>query len=165
MRKPCSTGTEADLDDTLMRTCIVFICLLASFPASQVMASQICATTLSELRTVLGEPGASMQWEETSMDDGKPLRVSVFERKGTLVLEFIKTGEGLWVEGSGAVCKTASDLEIRFDREQIRFGPATGWVLRSLMGNGGKFTLTMLGAEQLRIATTGWSGTFSARPR
>jgi hypothetical protein len=94
------------------------------------------------------------------MDDGKPLLVSLVERRGALILEFIKTGEGLWAEGTGAVCRTGTDFEISFEKNQLRMGPASGWLLRSLLGQGGKFTLTRLGADQLRIATSGWSGTF-----
>jgi hypothetical protein len=44
-------------------------------------------------------------------------------------------------------------------------GPASGWLLRSLLGQGGKFTLTRLSADQLRIATSGWSGTFVPKPK
>lgn len=96
------------------------------------------------------------------MDDGKPLRVSILERNGSLLLEFIKSKEGLWAESGGLICRAGPDLEIRFTAEQIRLGPAANWVLRSLLGNGGTFTLTQLGSEQLRIAASGWSGTFSA---
>ena len=94
------------------------------------------------------------------MNDGKPLVVSIVQGNGALVLEFVKTTEGLWAEGKGAVCSNGPDLEIRFERDQLRMGPASGWLLRSLLGQGGKFTLTRMGADQLRIATTGWSGIF-----
>ena len=98
------------------------------------------------------------------MDDGKPLLVSIVERHGALALEFVKTGEGLWAEGSGAVCSVGANFEINFGKDQLRMGPASGWLLRSLLGQGGKFTMTRLGADQLRIATSGWSGTFVPKP-
>jgi hypothetical protein len=122
---------------------------------------QPCATTISELKALLGEQGFPLKWEETTMDDGKPLVVSIGENNGTLSLEFIKTAEGLWLEGPGVVCKTGDDLEARFSGQQIRLGPAANWVLRYALRNGGKFTLTKLGPDQLRIATSGWSGVFS----
>ena len=142
----------------------LFLCLLA-LAGADALAAPACVTSINELRNVLGDQRASLQWEETSMNDGKPLVVSIFESQGALVLEFIKTKEGLWAEGTGAVCGSGANLEISFDKNQLRMGPASGWLLRSLLGQGGKFTLTRLGADQLRIATSGWSGTFVPKPK
>jgi len=144
---------------------IMFVLWLLALGGADAMAAPSCVTSINELRNVLGDQRASLQWEETSMDDGKPLVVSIFESKGALVLEFVKTQEGLWAEGTGAVCSSGADLEISFDKNQLRMGPASGWLLRSLLGQGGKFTLTRLGADQLRIATSGWSGTFVPKPK
>ncbi len=144
---------------------IMFVLWLLALGGADAMAAPSCVTSINELRNVLGDQRASLQWEETSMNDGKPLVVSIFESKGALVLEFVKTKEGLWAEGTGAVCGSGADLEISFDKNQLRMGPASGWLLRSLLGQGGKFTLTRLGADQLRIATSGWSGTFVPIPK
>jgi hypothetical protein len=95
------------------------------------------------------------------MDDGKPLVMSILERNGSLFLEFTKTGEGLWAASSGVICKTGTDFEARFSGKQIRLGPAANLILRLALRNGGTFTLTKLGPDQLRIATSSWSGTFS----
>jgi hypothetical protein len=134
--------------------------LLLSALSGDALAAPPCVTTINQLRILLADPRESLQWVETTMDDGKPLLVSIVERHGALALEFIKTGEGLWAEGTGAVCSTGADFEISFDKNQLRMGPASGWLLRRLLGQGGKFTLTRLGADQLRIATSGWRGTF-----
>jgi hypothetical protein len=139
---------------------ILSLLWLLALGGADAMAAPACVTSVQELRNVLGDQRSSLQWEETSMNDGKPLVVSIFESKGGLVLEFVKTKEGLWAEGTGAVCGSGATLEISFDKDQLRMGPASGWLLRSLLGQGGKFTLTRLGAEQLRIATSSWSGTF-----
>lgn len=128
---------------------------------SQAQESQACAATISEIKNLLDDQTFPLKWEETSMDDGKPLLVSIFEKNGALSVEFIKTRQGLWAQSFGVVCKTDVALEIRFSGEQIHFGPAAGWLLRSALGNGGKFTLTRLGPKTLRIATTGWSGVFN----
>lgn len=125
--------------------------------------SQTCAATIGELRGMLGDQTFPLKWEETTMDDGKPLVVSILEKDGSLFLEFIKTSEGLWAESTGVICKTGTRLETRFSGEQIRLGLAAGWILRYALKNGGKFTLTKLGPERLHIATSGWSGTFSPR--
>ncbi|MDR3368369.1 MAG: hypothetical protein P4L88_04350 [Rhodoferax sp.] len=94
------------------------------------------------------------------MDDGKPLMVSISEKNGALSVAFVKRTKGLWADISGEICQADKDMEIRFTAEQIHFGPAASWVLRYVLGNGGKFTLTRIGAKQLRVATTGWSGIF-----
>ena len=126
---------------------------------------QICAATISELRVMLGEQKFPLKWEETTMDDGKPLVVSIVENNGSLFLEFIKTSEGLWAQSPGVICKAGADLEAQFTGEQIRLGPAATWVLRLALRNGGKFTLSKFGSDQLRIATSGWKGTFSPSTR
>ncbi len=95
------------------------------------------------------------------MNDGKPLVMSIVESDGSLLLGFTKTGEGLWAESFGVICKSGSDFEARFSGKQIRVGPAAGWILRSSLRKGGRFTLTKLASDQLRIATRGWSGDFS----
>jgi hypothetical protein len=128
---------------------------------SHAQETQTCAATISELKELLGDPTFPLKWEETTMDDGKPLIVSILEINGSLFVEFIKTRQGLWAKSFGVICKTDTDLEIRFTREQIHFGPAASWILRYALRNGGKFALTRLGPDRLRIATTGWSGTFN----
>lgn len=139
---------------------LLFLPLLLSLN-SEARELPTCAATISELRALLGDQTFPLKWEETTMSDGKPLLMSIFEKNGSLFLEFIKTREGLWAESTGAICKTGAGLEIRFTEEQIRVGPAANWVLRSLLGRGGKFSLTKSGSEQLQIATSGWNGIFS----
>lgn len=129
--------------------------------SSHARDSQRCAATITELKTLLGDQTFPLKWEETTMDDGKPLMLSILDKNGALSVEFIKTRHGLWAQSAGVVCKTDVELEIRFTSEQIQFGPAAGWLLRSALGNGGKFTLTQLGPKKLRVATTGWSGIFN----
>ena len=94
------------------------------------------------------------------MNDGKPLVVSIIERNGSLLLEFMKTGEGLWAEISGALCKTGTDLEARMSKEQVYFGPAANWIFRLAVANGGMFTLRRRVSSQLQIEANGWSGRF-----
>ena len=143
-----------------------FLLLLLMLPfKSEAQESQTCAATISELRVMLGDEAFPLKWEETTMDDGKPLVVSILEDNGHLFLEFIKTREGLWAESAGAICKTGTDIQTQFSGEQIRLGPAANWFLRYWLRNGGKFILTRIGAGQLRIATSGWSGTFSPRTK
>lgn len=121
-----------------------------------------CAATLGELDALAGDAPFALAWDETTMADGKPLRVAISERHGALYLQFVKAGEGLWAESTGRICKAGAGLEARFGAHQIKLGPAAHWALRMALGQGGKFTLTRLGADRLSIATTGWSGNFAA---
>jgi hypothetical protein len=141
--------------------CFLFLLPLLLSATGAAHASQTCAATLSELGSMLGERAFPLKWEETTMDDGKPLVMSIVENNGSLLLEFTKTGEGLWAESPGVICKTGADFEARFSGKQIRLGPAANWVLRYALRSGGKFILTKLGPDRLRIATSSWSGIFS----
>ena len=135
-----------------------FLAFLLTSPCD---AAPACAATVSELGSLMGEPSLPQEWQETTMDDGKPLVMSIVESDGSILLGFTKTGEGLWAESFGVICKSGSAFEARFSANQIRLGPAAGWMLRQLLKKGGKFTLTKLASNQLRIATRGWSGEFS----
>ena len=139
------------------------LCLLPLFLPldSEAQAAQTCAATVSELGVMFGNQTFPLKWEETTMDDGKPLVMSIVENNGSLLLEFTKTGEGLWAESLGVICKTGTDFEARFSAKQIRMGPAANWILRTALRNGGRFTLTKLGSDRLRVATSSWRGTFS----
>ncbi len=127
--------------------------------------SRNCATTIGGLRALLADASFPLDWQETTMDDGKPMMVAIREANDVLVLEFVKTNEGLWAASPGEICRNGVDLETRLIGDGIRLGPAAGWLFRSALAGGGKFTLTPLGARRLRIATSGWSGTFSPRTK
>ena len=129
--------------------------------SSHALAPQKCVSTLTDLKQWLTAPDFSLHWEETTMDDGKPLMVTISENSGALSVAFVKQTQGLWANISGEICQNDKDLEIRFTGQQIHFGPAASWVLRYVLGGGGKFTLTRLDAKTMRVATTGWSGIFA----
>ena len=119
-----------------------------------------CAASLADLGRLLGNTPPTRHWAEVSMDDGRPLLITLGESGGTLHLEFVKSGAGLWAEISGVICPTGKDLELRVGPEQIRFGPASHWSVRIMLANGGIFVLRPGGANQLLIETQGWSGRF-----
>ena len=143
----------------LKYTILIFLMLISHNGIAQ--EQDICATTIGELRVMLSDQTFPLIWEETSMNDDKPLMVSILEINGNLALEFNKTREGLWAKSTAIICKAGSNLEAHFTKEQMHTGPAANWVLRYALGRGGKFTLTKFGSEQLRIASNGWSGKFS----
>lgn len=124
-------------------------------------AHAACAATLAQLAELVSDPKFSLKWQESTMSDAQPLVVSVLEKEGALALEFVKTGQGLWAQGSGVICGHESELHIDFAAGQLRMGPAAHWVLRLALANGGKFTLKRRAGGQLHIATSGWSGDFA----
>lgn len=148
------------MNRSFRRICFSFLLALWLPLNSHAQAPEKCVSTMVELKELLEDQAFSMKWEETTMDDAKPLLVSIVERNGALSVAFVKSTKGLWADISGVICKTDKDLEIRFTAEQIRFGPAASWVLRYALSKGGKFTLTRIDAKQMRVATTGWSGIF-----
>ena len=143
-----------------MRGACIAILLLLLAPNASAQDAPGCASSIRQLGNLVGDPLFAHRWEEVSMDDGKPLVVSLVERNGVLLLEFMKTGEGLWAEISAVLCKTGADLEARMSKEQIRLGPAANWMLRLALANGGVFTLRRRVPDELQIATHGWSGRF-----
>jgi hypothetical protein len=126
----------------------------------EAVESHTCATTTNDLRTMLGDPNFPLKWEETSMSDGKPLRVSILEKDEKLFLTFTKDQEGLWAESTSIICRAGAHLEAKFTSEQIQLGPSANWLLRQALRGGGKFTLTKIVGGKLKIATSGWSGDF-----
>ncbi|MDD2878872.1 MAG: hypothetical protein PHQ58_00410 [Rhodoferax sp.] len=137
-------------------------CLTLFLPfSSHAQGDEKCVSTVTDLKAMLSDQAFPLKWEETTMDDGKPLMVSIAEKNGALSVAFVKSTKGLWADISGVICQTDKDLEIRFTAGQIRFGPAASWVLRYALSDGGKFTLTRIDVKQMRVATTGWSGVFA----
>jgi hypothetical protein len=106
---------------------------------------------------------AAVTKHETTMDDGKPLLLSIRERDGALVLSFVKSREGLWAEGTGAICVKDAQLEVHFAAGKLIVGPAAHWAMRLALAHASSFTLTRVGEARMKIATKGWSGMFSAR--
>src|SRR5712664_4093259 len=78
--------------------------------AGECHASPPCAKTIDDLRALLADQSFPLKWHETTMDDGKPLVLSILERDGALFLEFVKTDEGLWAESAGTLCLNGADL-------------------------------------------------------
>ena len=103
---------------------LIALCALAL--AAPCRADASCAATIAELRGLLGDATLPLEWRETTMDDGKPLTLSILEKEGALFLAFVKTGEGLWIEGASVVCRNCSDLEARFVADRARVGDLRG---------------------------------------
>lgn len=118
-----------------------------------------CARDLSSFRKIMGNESFPLLWRETTADDGKPLIVKISEENGKLFLQFVKTKEGPWAEGTADICKD-KDIVASISKEQIRLGKAAHWVLKMSMKGGAMFTLKMIKDNVLKISTFGWSGEF-----
>jgi hypothetical protein len=117
-----------------------------------------CAASLQGLHRLVGDASFPLRWVETSMNDSKPMVVSILERDGSLFMEFLKTREGLWAEGTAVICIASTGLEARIG--QLRLGPAAPWLLRGPFGHERTFVMSRQGGGVLRIGTPGWTGTF-----
>ena len=139
-----------------------FFAVLILVVSQNALASETlgCASTIRELRNLAGDASFSIRWTEVSMDDGKPLVLSIVERGGALSIEFVKTGEGLWAEAVGSICKTGNEFQARMTKDKIHLGPAASWMLSFALADGGTFTMRRLEANQLQIETQGWTGRF-----
>ncbi|HZZ91207.1 MAG TPA: hypothetical protein VFE23_01525 [Usitatibacter sp.] len=121
-----------------------------------------CAETISALRLLVGDPAFPLRWHETTMEDGKPLELSIGERGRSLFLSIVKKDEGMWVEGSGTICANGEGLQVRFAPGAMSIGPSANWLIRWSFSAGADFTLHRLAGGRMTIGTAGWSGQFAA---
>lgn len=118
-----------------------------------------CALNAHELRALLESP----VWRETTMTDGKPLVLSISEREGRAFIRFVKAGEGLWAEGHAEICAAGDGVQARLREHELVLGRAANWLIRRVLRQGGaRFDLARLPDGRLRVATTGWTGDFTA---
>ncbi len=137
------------------------LALAVACACMQCHGASSCASTIAGLRSLLADESFALEWRETTMDDEKPLVLSVLERDGILFLVFVKTGEGLWAEGAALVCRDGEALEAKLSAQDLKVGPAAGWAVRYAFANGAQFRLTRAAPQRLRIETAGWSGVFA----
>lgn len=124
------------------------------------LSSAACARDVDGLRQLLGDAAFALQWLETGMSDGKPLRLVIAPRDGALHFHFEKSREGLWAEGRGEVCATPGGLAAVFEPGALQPGPAASWLLRRSLPAGGRFELSRPRVGELLVGTLGWRGRF-----
>lgn len=123
-----------------------------------------CASTIEELRSVAGDPAFPLRWVETTMNDGKPLVVSLLEQDGSLFMQFRKTGEGLWAQGAVRICLADRELQARIARSRLQVGAAAHWIFRMSARDGATFRLHRMPSGLLQVSAGAWSGTFAPQP-
>jgi hypothetical protein len=72
---------------------------------SPALEARTCAKNIHEVNQLWGDSVFPLRWRETSMSDGKPLVLSIEEKKGKLHIQFVKEKEGLWAESTGQICQ------------------------------------------------------------
>lgn len=141
-----------------------FLAILATFllvPA-YAGASERCASSIGELRAMLGDQNLPLHWQEFQQENAKPFVVDIQEWNGGLLLAISKPDEGIMVESRGMICRIGSASDNRFVAEQVRPGPAASWFLRQAISPRENFTLTRIGTNQLRIVAGVWGGHFGS---
>ena len=137
------------------------LCLVSVSSVAVAEDAKNCANDLNDLRKIVKDPRFSLNWVETSMDDGKPLQVEISEKNNEIYLEFNKMNEGLWAAGSSEICAKDETLVAEIEKEKMEVGPAAPRILKWALGRGGTFELERSPDNQkLKISTTGWSGEF-----
>lgn len=135
---------------------LVFFCVCTAHAAT----GKQCASTVNELRVLLGDQNLPLHWKEVGGESMTPLMVDIHEQNGGLLLKLSKSEEGLWAESVGAICQSGAAAENQFIAEQVRLGPAASWLLRQVISPREIFTLTRMGSTRLRIAAGLWDGNF-----
>jgi hypothetical protein len=143
-----------------MRIRVAWVLPLLSMHA----AAAPCAQTIDQVRVLLGDATFPLRWQETTMDDGKPLVMTLAEREGGLELSIGKHGQGIWAEGAASICTLEASLEARFTKGKSRIGAAAPWPLRYALRRDARLLLTRLGPARIQVSTFGWHGEFSPQP-
>jgi len=89
----------------VLRNFKLLICLLIL--SESTLAQAKCLRTVSELKA----HNVKARWQETTANDGKPLRISITDGANGLVYSAKKAGV-LWLTGHVSVCPSGGSTEI-----------------------------------------------------
>ncbi len=96
------------------------IILLALILSSQVSFAEECASTISGLRDLIGNPAGPINWTETAKKNPLDLRLS--QGSGVINLKLSKSGQS-WADITGVVCKLGQDSYVA-RVSTLTWGPA-----------------------------------------
>lgn len=85
-----------------------------------------CATNITELKALVGNPGISMNWRETIKNDPLGLKLSN-GGPGQLRLK-LSNAKGEWADVTGIICKKGNDYEARVSN--IVWGPGAPSIVK-----------------------------------
>lgn len=119
-----------------------------------------CADTEAEL-DAMTVADFSVNWRETTANDGKPMLLKMSSKNDKLYMVFEKSRDGVWAEGAVEVCSDGGGLLVKMDADDIHLGPKAPGLVRMAMHNGARFKVQVKSARSIHVSTSGWSGDFT----
>lgn len=86
-----------------MKKVLIMITLMLFSLASLASRTDECATSISELKTLVGNSAISLNWKETTNDN--PLSLKISNSRDNLLRLKLATSSGEWADVTGVVCK------------------------------------------------------------
>lgn len=135
----------------VLRDLILFICLLML--SESTLAQAKCFTTFGELKV----NKVRTRWQETTENDGKPLRISITDGADGLVYSAKKAGL-LWLTGNVSVCRSggATKITLKNTRATSHVPALARLALPSSQS-------AYIVGDRIKLAGGGWGGTFVGR--
>ncbi|CAI9404205.1 hypothetical protein ANOBCDAF_04574 [Pleomorphomonas sp. T1.2MG-36] len=117
------------------------------------LAHATCLTSVTELKA----EGIKTNWQETTMDDGKPLKIVIADGANGLVYSASKAGEP-WLTGDAAFCRSGNTTTVTLDNTKATENVplVTRMALPSTLS-------APIVNDEIRLAGGAWRGTFVGR--
>ena len=126
----------------------LLICLLIL--SESTLAQAKCLRTVSELKA----HNVKARWQETTANDGKPMRISISDGANGLVYSAKKAGV-LWLTGHVSVCPSGGATEITLKNTQAtRHVPMLARLALPSTQS------AQIVNDQIKLGGGGWGGTF-----
>jgi hypothetical protein len=126
------------------------------FAVSNMAFAQECASTISGLRNLVGNPAASLNWVQNTRKD--PLRLNLSQGRGAILLN-LSNSKGLWADVTGVVCKTGAESYVA-RVSNLSWGPAAPALVK--MARIREIQLSLPYQTLLQVSVSGFS--FEFRP-
>lgn len=117
------------------------------------LAHATCLTSVTELKA----RGIKANWQETTMDDGKPLTIVIADGAGGLVYSASKAGEP-WLTGKASFCRSgaATTVTLSSTKATKNVPLVTRMALPSTLS-------APIVDDKIKLAGGVWRGTFVGR--
>ena len=129
--------------------------LIALFSLSSF--AQECASSLSQLRNLVGNPSLSTVWVEAAPKTGGPVTVRI-NGAGSLNISIEKVGDGLWMSGPATICKRGANYVANIGRG-VTYGPRAPFGLNAVRS----INIRLPYQSQMIVSAMGKSFTLNGR--
>lgn len=117
------------------------------------IAEASCLNSVTELKA----EGIKVNWQETTMDDGKPLKITISDGANGLVYSASKAGEP-WLAGQASFCRSGDKTVVTLNNTEVTENVPL--VTRMALPD----TLTApIVNDQINLTGGPWRGTFVGR--